>query len=294
VLDELGIDLRALRAKTPCVVGNPTRFRLLFKAPGGIELTRKVLAWPGQNGGKPVTVFELRGGQIQDVLPPTIHPETNQPYRWDIPPRNGFPPLLSELLELWAQWDSYRRELEGFCPWGKAFEPSVAPRGNGARPDIIGGFNEAHSVEALLERHGYKPKGRRRWTSPTSSTGLAGVALLDDGKVFSHHASDPLADEHIHDAFDVYRILKHGGDMRAAIQEAAKELGIELKHWQSGGRSNQRIRRIPSSISVRQFYPSRIYSRRKSRSGNGSYLGCQREGFPWCTRPEGSAKPSSG
>jgi RecA-family ATPase len=61
------------------------------------------------------------------------------------------------------------------------------------------------------------------------------VVLLDDGKVFSHHASDPLADEHAHDAFDVYRILEHGGDMRAAIQEAAKELGIELKYWQSGG-----------------------------------------------------------
>lgn len=89
---------------------------------------------------------------------------------------------------------------------------------------MIAAFNRAHSVEDLLKEHGYTPKGKR-WLSPTSSTELAGVVILD-GKAFFHHASDPLADGHTHDAFDLFRVLDHGGDTRAAIKAAAEGLGM--------------------------------------------------------------------
>ena len=45
----------------------------------------------------PVTVFELRGGLVQDVLPPSIHPDTGKPYFWRTPPSaDGLPELPRE------------------------------------------------------------------------------------------------------------------------------------------------------------------------------------------------------
>jgi putative DNA primase/helicase len=90
---------------------------------------------------------------------------------------------------------------------------------------VIAAFNRARPVEELLADHGYTRRGKR-WSSPTSSSGLAGVVVLDDGRVYSHHASDLLAGDHAHDAFDLFRILDHGGDTRAAFKAAAEELGM--------------------------------------------------------------------
>jgi hypothetical protein len=228
VLGALGIDLGALRRATPTIQGNPSRYRLMFKAPPGVVLGRKALSWPAEAaGGKPVVVFELRAGDVQDVLPPTVHPETGRAYIWLVPPNSEFPPLPEPLLELWQHWDSYRKELEGMCPrTQRGFNPEPAPRGSGARPDVITAFNQAHGVEELLESHGYTRRGKR-WISPTSSSGLAGAVILD-GRVYSHHVSDPLADGHAHDAFDVFRLLDHAGDTKNAVKTAAEELGIGL------------------------------------------------------------------
>jgi hypothetical protein len=223
VLGELGIELGALRKATPSIQGNPSRFRLMFKAPPGVALGRKTLVWPArQPGEKPLTLFELRAGDIQDVLPPTIHPETGKPYVWLTPPNSEFPLLPEALLELWQHWDSYRNELEAMCPSAThGFNPEPAPRGDGARPNVIAAFNRDHPAEELLTKHGYKRRGKR-WISPTSSTGLAGVTILD-GRVYSHHASDPLADGHAHDAFDLFRILDYGGEARSSVKAAAEE-----------------------------------------------------------------------
>src|SRR5690606_20819278 len=72
---------------------------------------------------------------------------------------------------------------------------------------------------------GYKKRGAK-WLYPASSTGLAGVTVTD-GRVFSHHAADPLANGHMNDAFEVFCILEHGGDVSAAIKAAARSLGLE-------------------------------------------------------------------
>jgi putative DNA primase/helicase len=101
----------------------------------------------------------------------------------------------------------------------------VAQRGG-----VIQQFNEAHDVGAILEANGYALKGRNRWLFPRSTTGTAGVRLLpnsDPPRIFSSHDGDPLADGHAHDAFDVFRILEHAGDMRAAVRRAAAVLGVE-------------------------------------------------------------------
>jgi len=45
--------------------------------------------------------------------------------------------------------------------------------------------------------------------------------------VYSHHGSDPLGDGYSHDAFSVYTALEHGGDVTAAVKEAAAIMGMD-------------------------------------------------------------------
>ena len=50
VLYELhGIDLDAMALVFPTVVGNPARFRVMFRVPDDLELTRHSLSWPNEN-----------------------------------------------------------------------------------------------------------------------------------------------------------------------------------------------------------------------------------------------------
>jgi hypothetical protein len=70
---------------------------------------------------------------------------------------------------------------------------------------------------------------RQRFVAPGSSTGLAGVVILEgEGKqvVYSHHGSDPLGDGKPHDAFDVLRIVECGGDFHKALDQARERLGL--------------------------------------------------------------------
>lgn len=77
-----GVDIRALYDAPDAVVidsGRPGRGKLLYALAEPLR-TKKITI-----NGK--TTYELRcatanGLTVQDVLPPSIHPETNQPYRW--------------------------------------------------------------------------------------------------------------------------------------------------------------------------------------------------------------------
>lgn len=265
----LGVDLDKLVADYPTVVGNPARCRLMFQVPDGVELNRHALSWPheqdpdgskfkalmaaaklAKDAGdataeasaraeadriKRFTVLELRAGLVLDVLPPSIHPGTGKPYVWKTAPAGDLPVLPAALLSMWTNWDAFKRDASAACPWApdvKTFgsrkaEPGVQGRSGGARESVIDAFNRAHDVESLLAAHGYERRGRK-WLCPNSSSGLPGVTI-SDGKVYSHHASDPLANDHQNDAFDVFCILEHGGDATAATKAAAKMLGMTAK-----------------------------------------------------------------
>ncbi|KAA8693640.1 Bifunctional DNA primase/polymerase [Pseudomonas caricapapayae] len=264
----LGVDLDALALAFPTVVGNPQRFRVLFQVPEGLELTRHSLSWPNENDPdgskhkaimlkanaareagdtarealyradaeqyKRFTVFELRAGLVQDVLPPSIHPGTGQPYTWRTPPdASGLPVLISDLLNVWNNWDVFKRGAEAACPWlPEDAKPTVKQKPKpkrapvaGNRPSVIDEFNNSHDVEEILRSHGYTKRGSK-WLYPQSSTGLPGITVAE-GKVYSHHAADPLANGHQNDAFEVFCLLEHGGDQSNAVKEAARMLGMQ-------------------------------------------------------------------
>jgi len=106
----------------------------------------------------------------------------------------------------------------------------ITPKRIGQSRSVIKAFNDLHEVGLILEQHGYKKKGRNRWLYPGSTTGLAGVRILSGSspeRIYSSHSGDPLANGKAHDAFDCWRILKHAGDMNAAVREAAKLVGLE-------------------------------------------------------------------
>ncbi len=226
---ELGLDYQALTEGVPRIQGNPARDKFVFRAPAE-PLSRHALAWPKKaDGEKPTTVFELRAGDVQDVLPPSIHPDQKAPYQWLVAPSDGFPALPELLLRMWTRWDTAKPRLLAACPWADKPKPARArekPSG-GEGPSVIEAFNVAHDMGSLLEAHGYKRKGNR-YLAPQSSSGLPGVTLSNlNSLCYSHHSADPLADGHAHDAFDVYCLLDHNGDKKAAAKAAADLLGLK-------------------------------------------------------------------
>lgn len=270
--DAFGLDLDSIAAAFPTTVGNPARFRVMFRVPDGVELSRRSLAWPNQadpDGSilkaltaqmvaakeagdeireaalkmaaepfKKITVFELRGGAVQDVLPPSIHPGTGQPYTWRIPPSaEGLPDLPADLLSLWQDWDQAKPKALAVCPWAPksaaiASLPAARPRpasvpAGTSLPEVIPEFNRTCDIATLIETHGYKRIGSK-WLCPHSSSGDPGVTI-SEGKLYSHHSSDPLATGHKNDAFDVYCILVHDGNQREATKAAARMLGLDAK-----------------------------------------------------------------
>lgn len=105
--------------------------------------------------------------------------------------------------------------------------PQIVARQTSGSIPAIAAFNEKYSVADVLERNGYQVAGSNRYHPPGDITGEPGVRLFpDSGRVYSHHANDPLNTEyegHAHDAFDCFRLLEHGGDMAAALNAAGNE-----------------------------------------------------------------------
>lgn len=72
------------------VSGKPGRAKLLYHLPMGLDPIESLAVKEmvkAEDGEKQVTVLEFRcstraGLTVQDVLPPSIHPDTGQPYRW--------------------------------------------------------------------------------------------------------------------------------------------------------------------------------------------------------------------
>ena len=231
VLEYLGLDIDELTAQTTAWQGNPARLKLLFAAPQPMLAVRKIRIWLRPDDADQHTVLELRGAapgkQAQDVLPPSIHPDTQAPYEFVTPlrARHELPELPAALLDVWRSWDAYEPRLRRLLGDAKV-KPAVPERPPAVRPDVsvIDAFNARHTAAEILERNGYTQKGKR-WLRPGSATGVAGIVQFPDGAIYAH-GGGVLADDKPHDAFDLYRILEHNGDWRASVRTAADLLGI--------------------------------------------------------------------
>ena len=228
IFEELGIDFSELMQSAPQIIGRENRGKLIFKAPPDL-ITHKI-SWPVDGDPRRTeVVFELRAGSVQDVLPPSIHPDTGRPYEWaGRSIFDGLPDLPPQLLTLWKEWDKFRPQLQDICPWKKKaeFQPTRKPRPKGETTSVIDKFNDAHDMHSLLVQYNYKPTSRGRYLSPNSTSKLAGVKLFDDGRAYSHHASDPFDSAHSFDAFELWMQYEHMGNVTKAVKEAAQMLNV--------------------------------------------------------------------
>jgi hypothetical protein len=227
IFEGLGLDLDALMASTARIRGREGRGKLIFRAHRD-DLSRHSIAWPNKDGRGNTTVFELRGGPVQDVLPPSIHPDTMQPYVWEGFPFDQIPILPKQLQVMWDEWDKLRPQMMDLCPWKvrPEYQAPVRVRAPNPGTSVIDAYNAAHNIGELLVKYGYKRTAPNRYLSPNSGTKLAGCNVFDNNTAFSHHGSDPFGNEHAFDCFELYLQFEHAGNMREAIKAAADYLNI--------------------------------------------------------------------
>lgn len=238
IFDHFGLDYDGMVGKGLRIYSKPNRDKLIFAAPPGLGLEQ--VHWPKQIPTKPndvFTVFEMRAGPNQDVLPPSKHPDGHFYHwiegraPWDC--EDGVLPALPEdVYEFWLAYSNpdgkLKEAVQLVCPWSAKDDRFTRERPRqsaGKGQDIIGKFNAANDIGDMLERCGYKRKGKR-FLAPSSSTNIPGVAVFENGRCFSHHGSDLLAG-FAHDSFSVFEMVEHQGDRRRALEAAARELGIE-------------------------------------------------------------------
>ena len=264
IFSAFGIDLMALREANPTIVGNPERFRIWFRAPEGVALTRHSLNWPLEHidPAEPkkttFTVFELRAGKVQDVIPPSLHPETKQNYKFSTTLRKGLCELPDVILEMWENWDSFKKQAAALCPWAHIEEPKPKQqKHDSGKSDLIGRYNAENDIHTTLERYGYKRIGRR-YLSPHSSTKLPGVNVVEGNICFIHHASDPLcSDESGRPVcpFDLYCYYEHKGDAKKAVKQLAADWGLEPIKPQKQNKVNTADLSVASSADVHTILP---------------------------------------
>lgn len=206
--------------------GKPNRAKLLFLSPADVPLQYHKLQWFNVDGGRH-TVFELRCGYVQDVFPPSIHPDTGKPYQWV---GSGIiRPMPADLLLLWQHWETFLQPLERidrFYVEPKPVAKRGRPRNQIRGRDLIREWVNTQNLSSMLINCGYKQVGRR-FVSPDSQSGSAGVILSGDGKTFfCFNESDVFADRHQHNAFDLMLHYEYNDDIRPAIEAIKRDLGL--------------------------------------------------------------------
>lgn len=264
-------ELLGIKAVSPVEIMGRKFAKPVFRVPAGLTLSRHALQWPDlENPKNRVCVFELRSGNVQDVLPPSLHP-AGLHYTWvgGMPQEpEDIPELPDSLLEVWVHWDKWKEKLEALCPWaparrGEANKPRVDNMEGSSKPTYLGkslieAYNQSVGVREVLERNGYVPRGSSRWMAPGSSTGLAGVTELEPGRVFSHHGSDVLATGHAHDSFSLLCLLECAGDIQAAVRVAKEVVGWEGKRLGIMRPAPKPRLAIPEELRTQRTPPKRV------------------------------------
>ena len=233
--EEFGFEFMKLSEQYCSLIGSAPR--VMFRVPEGESLGYCKLNWIGKDG-KSHTVLELRSvlsehdKQRQDVLPPSIHPDTKKPYEWiKRPSEVGIVEPPEWLLNIWKNWDFFKSQLESVNPFVEQHKPKVLTpivQSKGSGLEVANAFDEQADIAETLVKYGYKKCGKR-YLSPHSETKLPGVHVMGN-KCWIHHASDPLCSEDTGrpvGPFDLFTQYEHGGDYRASTKAAARLLGIE-------------------------------------------------------------------
>jgi hypothetical protein len=165
------------------------------------------------------TIAETRGEGGYVLAPPTMHPETQQPYTLIHGDLTTIPHLTAAQAR--ALLDAARALVT-------EEHPSNA-NASGQNGSVIDRFNQEHTIEQVLERHGYRREQERRYIRPG---GERSSVVIVNGKSVHYNTNDPLSSEapggkpHAHTPFSAWCVLEHHGDVKQAVRAAAQELGM--------------------------------------------------------------------
>lgn len=149
-----GVDLDAL-------LSAPDAVRIVSGRPGRAKALYRWNGPPLRTVAPRGAGFELRGAGGQDLLPPSIHPETGRPYAWAGDWR-ALPPLPAPLLRLWGQLladQTAGQELDTGGPLG-ADPEHVREWLAGKDPDLL--YPEWLKIGMALH-HEFGEAGFRLW-----------------------------------------------------------------------------------------------------------------------------------
>ncbi len=201
--------------------------------PGGNDK----LAWvenEAEDSGRSIAI-ETRGEGGYAVVPPSLHPDGTyyQMLSGDLAHIPAIPQAQADaLLAASRKLDECpltRQERQRLEQQAHQAHQRRAVASRNGNTDVIGQFNTAHAIDALLEQHGYTKSGDR-FVRPG---GTSASVSVKDGRSCHFSSDDPLNDGKvksgvgIHDAFDIYAYFEHAGDVRAAVKASAQLLGIQ-------------------------------------------------------------------
>ena len=193
-------------------------------------------AWmeePKEDSGRTIAI-ESRGEGGYAVVPPSKHPTGNR-YKMlsgdlaNIPtiPRAQADALIAAAKAL-DEAPKTRQQLEHEAKQ-EYIKKSRASR-NGST-NVIDAFNKKHTIEDMLVVAGYAKGPKGRYIRPGGESESVSVK---DGRSCHWSTNDPLNDDAakvgmgVHDAFDIWALTKHDGDISKAVAAAAEELGLNV------------------------------------------------------------------
>lgn len=128
-------ELLAARDAVQIVSGKKNRAKLIYRLDTPL-VSKKLCRYENIVDGKKYHALELRCAtrnhlSVQDVLPPSVHPETGKPYEWRygdplVGSWRNLPPLPAKLLELWQEGSAAADDLVGALPSQEADTPALA------------------------------------------------------------------------------------------------------------------------------------------------------------------------
>jgi hypothetical protein len=241
------------------------RRQVFFRCPqpcGNLEL-----AWvedDEKESGRSIGI-ETRGEGGYACVPPSLHPSGNR-YEW-ISGSLTDVPLLSQahaeaLIAAARKLDECphtRQQREQIEAEALRKHAQRAERQNGNDSDnVIGNFNQRHTVESLLESHGYTKAINGRYCRPDRD-GVGSISI-QDGRSVHFSTNDLLNDAAVgsgygvHDAFDVFRMLEHSGDFNKAVRAAAESMGMSKRRTDAkpDGDARPKVFIPKGSVSIRE------------------------------------------
>lgn len=117
----------------------------------------------------------------------------------------------------------------------QAARQALQARAGSTKSAVIDAFNQAYSVEQMLEANGYERGPRDSWRSPYQSSKTFATRNFGDHWVSMSESDDRAGlgascdAGRFGDAFDLFCHFDHRGDVKKAVRDAARMLGLDRR-----------------------------------------------------------------